>query len=352
MRGRCQTNIVFHQLKHIVQVFLTIIIFAAMVGFIMFSFTQQVGAQAVSPNGRYGKCGPYYLWYQVSPDSYASDYVDLCGITFDISDVVDDFNFVYFTDTTSSQRAWLDKNRDGISDQYFFRRTEDQILEWKPDMGCVRIDLRDCWGAMFNPNCGYAMIHIQPKPGVRSGSARIPVKAIKKCSPNGVDCSETTTISHEYSDCVAQALPDFIVQKKVDQVFGGYKADFKYTITVQNIGSNKGSTMVTDTFTGGTNGGTLELAELKIEQCPSHARCTISSITNETIQISLVGLGVGNVVTITYSRKGNAADISKGDISYFTNTATLPNGSSSQVTVGVQGSGEFPGPRPERPRQP
>ena len=47
---------------------------------------------AVAPNGQLGACGPYYIWYQVTPDAYPSliDYVDLCGITFDIRDVLKD----------------------------------------------------------------------------------------------------------------------------------------------------------------------------------------------------------------------------------------------------------------------
>ena len=86
----------------------------------LFSSTHHLGA-AVAPNGQYGACGPYYLWYQTGPMHYQK-YLDICGITFDISDVIDDFDFVYFGDTEASRRASLDKNQDGVSDWSFFRR--------------------------------------------------------------------------------------------------------------------------------------------------------------------------------------------------------------------------------------
>lgn len=320
-----------------------------------FVFIHQLGTAAVVPNGQPGRCGPYYFWYQVSPDNrtYSADYIDLCGITFDITDVLDDFDFVNFTDTSTLQRASLDRNRDGISDLYFFGRNQNK-LEWKPDNDCIRINLRECQGTTFNENCGYAMISIQPKPGIRNGSARIPIRVTKKCPPYGADCSETATIFHDYYGCVTSAAPDFIVHKHVDPVllYTTYvRPEFTYTVTVQNAGAEKGNTILTDTVTNGTNGGTLHLSTLKITTCPAYARCTVSSITHNTIQISLTGLLMNDKATITYILTGNRDEVAQGEVSYFTNTATLSNGSSSQVTVGIRGGGEFPSPpRPERPR--
>jgi hypothetical protein len=371
------------------QLVLNIIIFAVAVCFVLFSFIQYSSA-AVAPNQQYGQCGPYYLWYQIGPDSYtySGDYIDLCEITFDISDVLDDFDFVYFT----ARRAWLDRNRDGISDQWFtpeepqpqdqdqnqdqpqdqdqyqdqdqpqdqdqyqfqFQSEPSKELKWKPPHGCVRINLRECWGTAFNERCGYAMISIQPKAGFPSGSARIPVRVTKRCPPYGVDCSETAIISHDYFNCYVpmSSSPDFIVHKSVNQILSPVvPAYFQYMITVQNTGERKGDTVLTDTVTNGSNGGKLQLSEFKVT-CPSNARC-LPNITDEKIQISLLGITRGNRAIITYTLTGNAYEIPHNEVSYFTNTATLSSGSSAQVTVGIRGRGPdfIPGQRPERPRQ-
>ncbi len=76
--------------------------------FLTFSSIHAVQA-AVSPNGQRGACGPYYIWYQMSAEDfpYPIDYVYLCGITFDINDVVDDFDFVYFTDHYALCKSWI-----------------------------------------------------------------------------------------------------------------------------------------------------------------------------------------------------------------------------------------------------
>ena len=179
-----------------------IIIFFVVASFVICSCIQTVGAKAVAPNKQEGKCGPLYLWDQIGPDSYTwpTDYVDLYKITFDISDIVDDFDFVYLTDTPTLPKSHLDRNRDGISDLHFFRRSNNQ-LEWKPRNDRVRITQRGCWASQFNENCGYAMIGIQPKPGFQDGSARISIKVAKRCSPTGIDCSETHLFLHEYSHC-------------------------------------------------------------------------------------------------------------------------------------------------------
>jgi hypothetical protein len=374
-------KILIQKLESFPQIVLNSIIFIVIACFALFSFIHYSSA-AVAPNRQYGQCGPYYLWYQIGPDSYtySGDYVDLCEITFDISDVLDDFDFVYFTES----RALLDKNRDGISDQWYFpeefqpqNHDQDQDqdhdqdqdqdqnqlppqpqtpvqIKWKPTHGCVRINLRDCWGTTFNEYCGYAMISIQPKAGFPSGSARIPVSVTKRCPPYGADCSETAIITHDYSNCyVPMSLsPDFIVHKHVEPLILSRVAtpEFKYTVTVQNTGEGKGDTMLTDIVTNGSNGGILQLSEFKIE-CPKGAGC-FPNITDEKIQILLLGVARDYVAVITYILTGNAYEISNNEVSYFTNTATLSNGHSSQVTVGIRGMGPgyIPGQRPERPR--
>lgn len=332
-------------------------------------------AAVASPNGQFGTCGPYYLWYQVGPHdlNYAGNYVDLCEIIFDVSDVYDDFDFVYFTDTPTSRRAALDKNRNGISDLYFqfpqsplpadeqdeeaskralaeiARQQNPALLRWKPEHGCVRIYFNECWGSTFSAKCG-AMISIQPKPGRRNGNAHIPVYVSKHCPPYGVECNETHTIVHTYSDCYTRPQPDFLLNKHVDKALhtSQYSTPvFSFTITVHNIGEKKGNTVLTDTFTGGTKGGDLVLSELKVE-CPSHARCPLSSVTEGEMKLELLGLKVDDMVKVTYKLTGNNKEISVDEVSYFTNTATLSNGTSSQVTVGVRGFGEFP--REERPK--
>jgi hypothetical protein len=319
--------------------------------------TPETTKLANAPNGQSDECGPYSLWYQVGPDqnTWAGNYVDLCGITFDISDVVDDFDFVYFTD----HRALLDKNRDGISDQYFVAR-DDKRIEWKPYTDCVRIDLRTCGGPGFNPNCGsYAMISIQPKPGLGNGSANIPVRVIKKCPPNGFDCSELLTIHHKYEKCILGTIPDFILQTNVEPVIASppnyynQVVTFSYKLIIQNTGHEKRDTILTETITQGSKGGKLLLSKIDIG-CPAYARCPIVNMTNEQFQIALVGLLPDNRAEITYTRTGNAGEISRDEVSYFMSTLTLLNArTSSQIIVGINGVGEFPPPRrPEHPKPP
>lgn len=335
-----------------------------------------------SPNGQYGQCGPYYLWYQIGPEAltYTGDYVDLCEIIFDIQDVVDDFDFVYFTDTETIRRAALDQNHDGISDLYYAplrnvqQLSEEQnqdrkklieqprdeatpppnpnLLRWQPAHGCVRVNLRECWQSTFNERCGYAMISIQPKPGYRTGRAEIPVTIKKRCPPNGVSCNETATIVHTYSECYTPSQPDFIVNKSVDKMIGdGYSTtEFNFTITVYNVGDKKGSVDLIDTFTDGTYGEQLTLSELRIVDCPQTSSCQIKSITERQIQIALTSLNVNTAIKITYKLMGNNQAISENDVSYFTNIARLSNGSMSQIMFGLKGSGKFP--RKENPKPP
>ncbi len=332
-----------------------IIVCTGIVYFEIFPWIQNLEA-AVAPNQQQGQCGPYYIWYQTGPDSYThpTDYIDLYGITFDISDVVDDFDLVYFTDTPAFQRAALDKNRDGISDQYFYRINGNQ-LEWRPEHGRIRITQRGCWGSKFLPNCGYAMICIQPKPWFSSGRARIPIHVTKTCSPTGADCSETYLITHEYSNCQTSALPDFSIQKRSSTTSETYyKHTFQYTILIRNLGDKNNNTILTDTITAGTKGGTLILESLAIE-CPRDATCTIVQVTNDQLQLSLTNIPPNGTVTVSYTMGANTRNIPEGEMSYFTNTATLTNGDSVRVTDGVQGTGSGPSGeperRPERPRR-
>jgi hypothetical protein len=302
---------------------------------------------AVAPNGQGGTCGPYYIWYQMSAEDYPypMEYVCLSSIIFDISDVVDDFDFVYFTDTAAFQRASLDRDKDGVSDLFFVGRNKNQ-LEWRPDGGCIRINLRECQGTRLNDRCGYAMISIQPKSGFRDGSARIPIHVTAQYMSNGADCSRSYIITHNYSNCLVKPLPDFIVQKKVDKTYG--QPEFKYTITVQNTTETKGSTELIDTITEGTNGGKLWLFEIKINECPSPATCTLTRMTNDQIHISFVNLPPNGRAEIKYTLEADITEIHREEVSYFTNTAKLSNGSSSQVIVGIEGKGPR---RPERPIQ-
>ena len=350
------------------------IIQGIIVSSLILGLSQASMAAVASPNGQFGKCGPYYLWYQVGPDdlTYSGNYVDLCEITFDVSEIYNDFDFVYFTNTPTSRYAACDKNRDGISDLYFqfpqalppvdeqeesseralaeiARQQNPNLLRWKPEHGCVRIYLNECWGPGFHEKCG-AMVSLQPKPGRRNGRVSIPVQVTKRCPPYGVECNETHTIIHEYTDCYTRSQPDFLLNKQVDKALHTTQYSmpvFSFTVTVHNIGEKKGNTVLTDTFTGGTKGGQLTLSELKID-CPAHARCTFSSVTGGEITLELLGLKVDDMVKVTYKLTGNNKEISVDEVSYFTNTATLSNGTSSQVTVGVRGFGEFP--RPERPK--
>lgn len=312
---------------------------------------------AVAPTEQFDRCGPYYIWYQTGPESYTqpTDYIDLYGITFDISDVVDDFDFVYFTDKEALQRVRLDKDQDGISDRYFYRIHGNQ-LEWKPKNGPVRITQRGCWGSRFNDNCGYAMISIQPKPWFQNGVARIPIHVTKKCSPTGVDCSERLLVYHEYSDCSVSSLPDFTIEKQFDKERSTVRTrryTIYYHIIIQNVTNVPGETTLTDTVTSGTEGGRLELNYFNID-CPDRAACTILRVSNDLIKVSLTDVPAHEEVTISYSMEIDKDTIPRGEISYFTNTATLSTGGSAKVTQGVWGTGPGidgePERRSERPR--
>ncbi|GAK55147.1 hypothetical protein U27_01978 [Candidatus Vecturithrix granuli] len=329
--------------------------------FLLF-FTGKIGflfssvRAAVEPNGQEGVCGPYYIWYQVSPADYdyAVDYVDLCGIIMNISDIVDDFDFVYFENTDGYQWRSLDKNHDGISDLFFIRREQDH-LKWQPESGCIRIYMRNCRGKTLNEQCGHAAIRIQPKYGVREGSAKLSIHTIAKCPPTGFDCSKSFTLIHKYSNClISTPLPDFLVQKQVNDVLfistiSSRMPRFEYTLLVQNTSSEIKDTELTDSMSDGTKGGALILSEVKIDRCPSSATCFLTGIDDNRMHFSFKNFPPGEQAKIIYIFKGNSDDIARDEVSYFTNIATLSKGNSAQVTVGIKGL-LFQTPRPERPR--
>lgn len=311
---------------------------------------------AVKPNDQEGVCGPYYIWYQVSPEDYAYtvEYIDLYEITMNISDIVDDFDFVYFENTSGYLWASLDNNHDGVSDLFFLRR-EQHFLTWQPASGCIRINLRHCQGKTLNDQCGYAAIRIQPRDGFREGIAQFSIQTIAKCPPTGFDCSKRYTFIHQYSNCsIHKPLPDFVVQKQAKEVFfvpsySSHTPQFEYTVTIQNTSAHTQDTELTDSLSEGTKGGVLVLSSLKIEKCPSAALCYVSRVDDHRMQISFRNFPPGEQAKVTYMFTGNSDDIVRDEISYFTNIATLTNGNSTQVTVGVKGS-LFQTPRPERPR--
>lgn len=312
---------------------------------------------AVEPNDQEGVCGPYYIWYQVNPEdyAYAVEYIDLCGITMNISDIVDDFDFVHFKDTISYQWESLDKNHDGISDLFFMRREQDQ-LKWQPESGCIRIQMRDCQRKTLNEQCGYAAIRIQPKHGFREGSAKFSIHTIAKCPPNGIDCSKHYTFIHKYSNCSTDtALTGFVVQKQVKEVLAStsflspYNPKFEYTLIVQNTSKQPGDTELTDTISKGTKGGTLSLSEIRIEKCPSMATCYLAGIYDNQIHVLFKDFPQDENAKITYTLTGNSDEVERDEVSYFTNIVTLSNGNSAQVTVGFKGTSHAP--RQERPIQ-
>jgi hypothetical protein len=128
---------------------------------------------------------------------------------------------------------------------------------------------------------------------------------------------------------------------------------FQYTITVQNTGDEKKSTGLTVTFTTGTKGGALVLTQFNMT-CPSEATCTLLNADPGHIKISLTDIPAHSSVRVSYHMLPERDKIPQDEISYFTNTATLLNGSSARVTVGVEGIGKDlssePERRPERPR--
>ncbi|MCP4405165.1 MAG: DUF11 domain-containing protein, partial [bacterium] len=288
------------------------------------------------------------------------DYLDLCGITFDISDVVNDFDFVYFTDNENFQRAALDQDQDGVSDLFFEGRTQNQ-LKWKPPDGCVRVNLRQCQdGVGFRKECGYAMISVQPKRGFRDGSARISIGVNAKCPPNWSDCSRSYEFVHRYANCFSPALPKFVIQKSVNQEIADNKYQnegvFHYTVTVRNTSATeKNNTELTDIMSSGTEDGSLRLSFFEIV-CPSEATCSLISASAGKFIISLSNIPPNEVVKISYKMMIHKNEIPKGVVSYFTNTATLSTGISARVVVGVLGTSNEPSSseperRQERPRQ-
>lgn len=336
-----------------------------------FAEVAEVLAKAVSPNGKTGACGPYYIWYQTTPDVYPPlmDFIDLCGITFDSRDINQDFDFVYFADTAAVQRAALDQNQDGISDLFFVKKDQ-RLIEWKPEGGCVRINLNECQGGKgFNPRCGYAMISIQPKPNFRDGSANIHISVNAKCPPGGYDCSRAYSLVHRYADCVPAALPDFIVQKTVNpQSAETYREEtLQYKVTIRNTGtSNENHVELTDAMSAGTNGGALTLVNFSIDcpqvesfEDPFPPGCNVISVKENEFKVGFSNIPPNKSVTVTYGMLTHKGEIDESEFSYFTNTATLSTGGSSRVTVGVlgmkkpedkddDGVGEGSG-RPERP---
>lgn len=304
---------------------------------------------AIDPNTQVDNCGPYYIWYQTGPGSYSSprDYVDLYSITFDISDVVDDFDFVYFT----GARAALDTNKDGVSDRGFSRVDENRII-WKPKSGHMRIFERGCWSSMFHEQCGYAMINIQPKGSFKNGNARIPIYVEKKCSPTGVDCSEKLVAFHEFRNCeiTSEVLPDFILRSEISKETADSDSGLyliQYNITVENTTDAPAGTTLTTTLSGDTNVGRFFLTYFNID-CPQNGNCSLKYAENNEFQVEMADIPPHQEIVITYSIGVNRVDIPSDEKSYFTSTATLSTGGSSRTPIGITGTG---GRRPERPRQ-
>ncbi len=322
----------------------------------MFAAAPHLWAKALSPNGQAGTCGPYYIWYQTTPDVYPPlmDFIDLCSIRFDIRDVAQDFDFVYFTDTAAYQRAELDLNHDGISD-LFFTKKDERSIEWKPEGGCARIDLNQCQGGKgFDPRCGYAMISVQPKPDFRDGSANIHISVNAKCPPGGYDCSRAFSLVHRYDNCVPDSdMPDFIVQKKVSPTEAATygQETFLYTVTLRNTGTSlENHTELTDVMSTGTKGGSLQLTEFSID-CPVKATCTVRHINEREFKIAFADIPPDTDATILYSMVTHKEEITKDEFSYFTNTATLSTGGSVRATVGVRGMKEAEDGAGQTPRQ-
>jgi len=306
---------------------------------VLFSFIHYSGA-AVASNGQYGACGPYYLWYQTGPVSY-QEYLDVCGITFDISDIIDDFDFVYFEDTEAFHRVSLDRNQDGYSDWSFFRRYGNR-LEWRPQSGCARIRQQGCEQNTFNPACGYAMISVQPRRDSQNGSAVIPITVIAKCPPNNIDCSRTLVLRHTYSNCVASPVPNFVLFKELntDSAIPD-EEEVTYTTTILNTGGKTGRTILTTTISDGTNGGSLTLSSYNIE-CPPEAKCTVPSMTGKRIEISLAHFPADKQAKVIHVLKASTQGIpfEEGEkwSSDFTITSTLSTGGrySAHVTVTME----------------
>ncbi len=302
--------------------------------------------KATDPNKQTGRCGPFYIWYQTGPDEFSSpsDYVDLYSITFDMSDIVDDFDFVYFTDS----KRELDTNEDGVSDQHF-AMIDGNLIKWTPINGRARITQQGCWASTFNKHCGYAMISIQPKPWYQNGSARIPVHVKKSCSPNGIDCSETHLVQHTFSGCKVRSLPDFVIRKEVntDKPLNEGRFVFEYSITVENTTNQPKSTELSDAITSSNQAGEINIEYFNID-CPKNGICQIKTMTKDRFTLELRDIPSNEQVVVTYQMMLDRISIPTGPKTYFTNAATLSSGGSSQVTIGMDGTGEK---RPERPRQ-
>jgi hypothetical protein len=313
--------------------------------FTVMSRAAEESRYVTEPNDQYGKCGPYYIWYQTGPGKFSApfDFVDLYSVTFDISDVVDDFDFVYFTGT----RRGLDRNEDGISDWNFYS-VDDHQVTWIPPNGQERITQKGCWSSVFHHECGYAMISIQPKPWSRNGSARIPIHVTQKCSQTGSDCSESHVIFHEYANCQAQSLPEFIIRhEKAKTGIDHGRTITQFDITIENTTDEPKHTDVTNSMTKESVEGEMFLYYVNID-CPQDAICKIHTMDNDSFTIKLEAIPPQGEVIISYEMAIDRYTIPSDVKSYFTNTATLSDGESSQVTVGIKGLG---GRREERPRQ-
>lgn len=242
---------------------------------------------AVPPNSQDGECGPYYFWYQTGPTGY-QQHLDVCGITFDISDAIDDFDLVYFEDSEIGRRIDLDENRDGISDENFFRR-QGNIVEWRPSKECVRITQQGCESTEFDKRCAYAMIRLQPRRDFTQGSAVIPISVELDCgsSPSS-NCQRSFVIRHTYSDCDVSLGPEFVLVKnlKPHQKKYHYGEKFVYTATVLNTSGKAGKTNLTLRISDGSNHGVLRLAQYAIA-CPQQARCVIPDMNDQYLQITL-----------------------------------------------------------------
>jgi len=105
-----------------------------------------------------------------------------------------------------------------------------------------------------------------------------------------------------------------------------------YKIVVRNVGSNTGSTTVTDLIDT-TKNGSLSAAKNENIACASGASCT-GSLTRSGINIS--NLTAGKSVTITYHRTADTDNMGEGTSEKITDTATLTGGDTDTASVLLQ----------------
>ncbi len=145
-------------------------------------------------------CNPKYIYWEIGPNE-TTDSVDVCYAVMDITDIIDDFDFVAFE---GNEKAF-DRNADGISGSGV---KKGNIIRWLGSncKSFVNVTTKNCNANPFQGDCIWVGIRLKPKANRNNGSFQTaPVMYIQYRSSTGVlfDHSKKRFLidGYAYSNC-------------------------------------------------------------------------------------------------------------------------------------------------------